>query len=83
MIVIELIVMRMAVRPPPVALIVDVLVRMAVSLPRAGLALLEDHLGLTASANAAHRAISVFRTFNSPPHAIRAEPSPLALRPII
>jgi hypothetical protein len=75
-IVIEVVMMmRMAVRPPPVAVIVDVLVRVAVALrlARAGLALLEDHFGLTASANAAHQAISISRTFTSSPQAIPAK----------
>ncbi len=52
--------MRVAVRPASVAMIVDVFVRMVLQLRRPGLALLKDHLGLTASTHAAHRAVSMF-----------------------
>ena len=89
-VIVIVMVMRMAVRPPSVAVIVHVLVRRDVSLARAGLAFFEDHFGLTASANAAHQAISISRTFNSSQQAIRAEAptsargeAGLASRPII
>ncbi len=66
--------MGMAVRPPPVAVVMDALVRMAVDVGRArALALLEDHLGLTASTNAAHLAISISGAFTPSPQAIRPD----------
>jgi len=59
---------RMAVRSATVAVIVDVFFRLAggARLRLAGHAVFEDHFGLTASANAAHQAISTFSTFRSP-----------------
>jgi len=59
---------RMAVRSATVAVVVDVFFRLAggAKLRLARRDLFEDHFGLTASANAAHQAISTLSTFRSP-----------------
>jgi hypothetical protein len=51
--------MRMAMRPPPVAVIVDALEALVRRVNRRLVGLLEHDFGLTASANAAHQAISI------------------------
>jgi hypothetical protein len=78
----------MAVRPAPVAVIVDGLVRMTavLRLSRAGLAFLQQNFGVTASAYAAHQANSVSKTDSPSSHPTRAkapngpEPRPSAPR---
>jgi hypothetical protein len=89
-VIVVVMMMRVAQRPRPIAVIVDVLMRMAMRLRCARLALLMGHFGLTASANAAHQAVSISRAFHSSPQAVRAKTptpdrgeAPLASRPII